>query len=105
MPKSRVGNTNGVWDKCNVGGLYQKIVGKLMFTAAERPNIQQKLRDMHSEPVHAKELFIYAVATELGADLKLAPHSDSTATISQHTKKCLGRKNTSSFVSCLRKMS
>ena len=31
------------------------------------------------------------MAKELGVELKLAPHSDSTATISQHTKMGLGR--------------
>ena len=36
-------------------------------------------------------LFICAVAKELGVELKLALHSDSTATISQHTKMGLGR--------------
>ena len=36
-------------------------------------------------------LFICAVAIELGVELKLAVHSDSTATISQHTKMGLGR--------------
>ena len=36
-------------------------------------------------------LFIFAVAKELEVELKLALHSDSTATISQHTKMGLGR--------------
>ena len=36
-------------------------------------------------------LFICAVAIELGVELKLAVHSDSTAAISQHTKMGLGR--------------
>ena len=36
-------------------------------------------------------LFTCAVAKELGVELKLGPHSDSTATISQHTKMGLGR--------------
>ena len=37
-------------------------------------------------------LFICVVAKELGVALKLALHSDSTATISQHTKMGLGRE-------------
>ena len=37
-------------------------------------------------------LFICAVAKELGMELKLALHSDSMATISQHTKMGLGRR-------------
>ena len=36
-------------------------------------------------------LFICAVAKELGVELKLALHSESTATISQHAKMGLGR--------------
>ena len=36
-------------------------------------------------------LCICAVAKEVGVELKLALHSDSTATISQHTKMGLGR--------------
>ena len=36
-------------------------------------------------------LFICAVAEELGVELKLALHSDSTATSSQHTKMGRGR--------------
>ena len=36
-------------------------------------------------------LFICAVAKELSVDLKLVVHSDSTATISQHSKMGLGR--------------
>ena len=36
-------------------------------------------------------LFTHAVAKELGIELNLALHSDSTATISQHTKMGLGR--------------
>ena len=36
-------------------------------------------------------LFICAVSKELGVELKLAVRSDSTATISQHTKMGLGR--------------
>ena len=36
-------------------------------------------------------LFICAVAKELGVELKLTLHSDSTATLSQHTKLGLGR--------------
>ena len=36
-------------------------------------------------------LFICAVAKEFGVELKLALHSDSTATRSQHTKMGLGR--------------
>ena len=36
-------------------------------------------------------LFICVVAKELGIELKLALHSDSTPTISQHTKMGLGR--------------
>ena len=38
-----------------------------------------------------ERLFICAVAKELGVELKLALHIDSTATISQHTKIRLGR--------------
>ena len=36
-------------------------------------------------------VFICAVARKLGFELKLARHSDSMATISQHTKMGLGR--------------
>ena len=38
-----------------------------------------------------ERLFICAVARELSIDLKLALHSGSTATISQHSKLGLGR--------------
>ena len=53
---------------------------------------EQKLREMHSEAAHAKDSSSVLWGIELGAELIVGSlHSDSTASISQHTKKGLGR--------------
>ena len=46
---------------------------------------------MHSEAVHAKDSSSVLWLKSWEVELKLALHSDSTATISQHTKMGLGR--------------
>ena len=62
---------------------------------------QQKLMDMHLGAVHARDSSS-AVSKELGVELKLALHSDSTATISQHTKMGLGGMKHVEFLVCER---
>ena len=51
----------------------------------------RKPKGTPSEVGHARDLFICTVAKELSVDLKLVLHSDSIATISQHSKMGLGR--------------
>ena len=67
----------------------------IITCTAEHRNRQrcrrQKLRDMHSEAVHAKDSASVLWQKSLEVELKLALHSDSTAKKSQHAKMGLGR--------------
>ena len=52
---------------------------------------RRRPKDLPSETVACEGLFICTFAQELNTNLKQAVHFDNMATISQHSKLCLGR--------------